>query len=123
MAVGYLILLLGFVKTLATFSLLQAIAFGGLWLIFGVFMLGIPTMVGILRTLPTFGVKELIQGLLAQSLLVAILYGMLTLFGIQSMFIWFLFGGILYGFCLPQSTLNYDRIKRLKENQENDERT
>jgi len=86
-------------------------------------MLGIPTMVGILRTLPTFEAKELIQALLAQSLLVAILYGLLTLFGIQSMFSWFLFGGILEGFFLPQSTLNYDRIKRLKENQESDERT
>ena len=115
--IGYLILVFGFFKALSSYGLLQAIAFAGLWFLFGIFMLGIPSMVGILRTLRTFGTKELVSGLLAQCLLIAILYGALTLVGIQAMFNWFIIGGIIIGFTAPKQLLNQDREDRIKMNQ------
>ena len=80
------------------------------------FMLGVPTVVGMFRTLGTFNSKELISGLAAQIFLVAVLYGLLLLVGIESMFGWFLIGGILVGLAAPQQSLMRDRADRIQLN-------
>ena len=116
--IGLIIMAIGCAKVASDYGILQAFAFAGLWFVFGIFMLGIPSIVGMLRTLGTFEAKELIQGLLAQLLLVAILFGALSLIGIQSMFSWFIIGGIIIGFTAPQKLLNKDREDRIKLNQE-----
>lgn len=113
---GFIILAIGFVKAASDYGILQAFAFAGLWFVFGIFMLGIPSIVGILRTLGTFEAKELIQGLLAQLLLIAILLGALSIIGIQNMFSWFLIGGIIMGLTAPQQALDRDREDRIKSN-------
>ena len=114
--IGLIIMAIGFVKAASDYGILQAFAFAGLWFVFGIFMLGIPSIVGILRTLGTFEAKELIQGLLAQLLLIAILLGALSIIGIQNMFSWFLIGGIIMGLTAPQQALDRDREDRIKSN-------
>lgn len=111
---------IGFVKAASDYGILQGFAFAGLWLVFGIFLLGIPTIVAMMRTLGTFEAKEFIQGILAQCLLIAILYGVLNLFGMERMFSWFVFGGIITGLLAPQQLLNKDREDRIKLNQEQD---
>ena len=118
--IGLIIMAIGCAKAASDYGILQAFAFAGLWFVFGIFMLGIPSIVGMLRTLGTFEAKELIQGLLAQLLLIAILFGALSLIGIQSMFSWFIIGGIIIGLTAPQQALNRDREDRIKLNQEQD---
>ena len=118
--IGLIIMAIGCAKVASDYGILQAFAFAGLWFVFGIFMLGIPSIVGMLRTLGTFEAKELIQGLLAQLLLIAILFGALSLIGIQSMFSWFIIGGIIMGLTAPQQALNRDREDRIKLNQDQD---
>ena len=118
--IGLIIMAIGCAKAASDYGILQAFAFAVLWFVFGIFMLGIPSIVGMLRTLGTFEAKELIQGLLAQLLLIAILLGALSIFGIQSMFIWFIIGGIIMGLTAPQQALKRDREDRIKLNQEQD---
>ena len=107
--VGYIVLVAGFFSALSSYGLPQALAFAGLWFLFGMFMLGIPSIVGALRTMRTFTPKEFITSCLAQCLLIGILYGALTLAGIQSMFNWFLIGGVMVGLTAPQKLLEADR--------------
>ena len=114
--IGFVIMAIGCAKAASDYGILQAFAFAGLWFVFGIFMLGIPSIVGMLRTLGTFEAKELILGLVAQLLLIAILFGALSLIGIQSMFSWFLIGGIIMGLTAPQQLLNRDREDRIKSN-------
>ena len=114
--VGYIVLVAGFFSALSSYGLPQALAFAGLWFLFGMFMLGIPTLVGIFRTLGTFNSKELLSGLAAQIFLVAVLYGLLLLVGIQKMFSRFLIGGILVGLAAPQQSLMRDRADRIQLN-------
>jgi len=114
--IGYIVLVAGFFSALSSFGLPQALAFAGLWFLFGMFMLGIPTLVGILRTLGTFNRQELLTGLAAQIFLVAVLYGLLLLVGIETMFGWFLIGGILVGLAAPQQSLMRDRAERIQLN-------
>ena len=118
--IGLIIMAIGCAKAASDYGILQAFAFTVLWFVFGIFMLGIPSIVGMLRTLGTFEAKELIQGLLAQLLLIAILLGALSMFGIQSMFSWFIIGGIIMGLTAPQQALNRDREDRIKLNQDQD---
>lgn len=118
--IGLIIMAIGCAKAASDYGILQAFAFAVLWFVFGIFMLGIPSIVGMLRTLGTFEAKELIQGLLAQLLLIAILLGALSMFGIQSMFSWFIIGGIIMGLTAPQQALNRDREDRIKLNQDQD---
>ena len=118
--IGLIIMAIGFAKAVSDYGILQGFAFAGLWFVFGIFLLGIPTIVAMMRTLGTFEAKEFIQGILAQCLLIAILYGILTLFGMEGMFSWFVFGGIIMGLTAPQQALNRDREDRIKLNQEQD---
>ena len=118
--IGLIIMAIGCAKAASDYGILQAFAFAVLWFVFGIFMLGIPSIVGMLRTLGTFEAKELIQGLLAQLLLIAILLGALSIIGIQSMFSWFIIGGIIMGLTAPQQALNRDREDRIKLNQDQD---
>lgn len=107
--IGYIVLVAGFFSALSSYGLPQALAFAGLWFLFGMFMLGIPSIVGALRTIKTFSAREFLTTVLAQLLLIGILYGALTLAGIQEMFNWFLIGGILVGITAPQRLLEADR--------------
>ncbi len=107
--IGYIILVAGFFSALSSYGLPQALAFAGLWFLFEMFMLGIPSIVGALRTIKTFKAKELLTTCLAQLLLIGLLYGALILAGIQEMFNWFLIGGILVGITAPQRLLEADR--------------
>ena len=109
---GYLFLVFGFFKVLADFGLSQALAFAVLWFLFGILMLGIPSIVGILRTIGTFKSKELVSGLLAQLVLVAVLYGLLSLLGLSSVFAWFVVGGVALGLLAPKQALLMDRKDR-----------
>jgi len=119
--ISYLILILGFFKALADFGIGQAIAFALLWMLFGPMMFGIPSIIGMLRTLSSFTFKEFMAGLAAQALLIAILYGAITLVGITSMISWFVVGGIIVGITAPQRLLNEDRRDRLKLDKNSDD--
>lgn len=113
---GQLFLVFGAFGVLLAHGVLKTIAFVILWLVFGLMMMGVPSIVCMIRVIYTFSAREFVLGLLAQLLLVGILAGALFMLNMKETFGYFMWTGVVMGLLAPRHLLLEDRYDTIKAN-------
>ena len=108
--VGVFLWIYGVAKTINDCGFWQVIVFIPLWIYFGTFG-GFPSLIGIAKTRKTFTNSELIYSIGFQIALIFVLFILLNAFGMESLFGFFVIGGLIQGLFMPSSSLMQERLE------------
>lgn len=107
--INFVLMIIGVLNVARNWSAGHALLFFVLYMVFVIGLLGLPSLIGILRCIDEFrDPKDAVSGIIAQCLLILVLCGILFASNLQNVIGFFIVGGLIMGVFAPGQSLRAD---------------